>query len=123
MTFHSFCARVLRNDADKLGHNRNFSIYGEAESDRIITRILKEEHPEDTDKKKSIRWHISAAKSIAMTPEQYALRIKDNPDSALITQVYARYEEELAKNNAFDFDDLLLKTFLLFAMHKDVLEK
>ena len=32
MTFHSFCARVLRNDADKLGHNRNFSIYGEAES-------------------------------------------------------------------------------------------
>ena len=123
MTFHSFCARVLRNDADKLGHNRNFSIYGEAESDRIITRILKEEHPEDADKKKSIRWHISAAKSIAMTPEQYALRIKDNPDSALITQVYARYEEELAKNNAFDFDDLLLKTFLLFAMHKDVLEK
>ena len=123
MTFHSFCARVLRNDADKLGHNRNFSIYGEAESDRIITRILKEEHPEDTDKKKSIRWHISAAKSIAMPPEQYSLRIKDNPDSALITQVYARYEEELSKNNAFDFDDLLLKTFLLFAMHKDVLEK
>ena len=123
MTFHSFCARVLRNDADKLGHNRNFSIYGEAESDRIITRILKEDFPEDGDKKKSIRWHISAAKSIAMTPQQYEARIKDHPDHALITQVYAKYEEELAKNNAFDFDDLLLKTFLLFAMHKDVLEK
>ena len=123
MTFHSFCARVLRNDADKLGHNRNFSIYGEAESDRIITRILKEDFPEDGDKKKSIRWHISAAKSIAMTPQQYETRIKDHPDHALITQVYAKYEEELAKNNAFDFDDLLLKTFLLFAMHKDVLEK
>lgn len=123
MTFHSFCARVLRNDADKLGHSRNFSIYGEAETDRIITRILKEGFPEDTDKKKTIRWHISAAKSIAMTPEQYSLRIKDHPECALITQVYEKYEEELAKNNAFDFDDLLLKTFLLFAMHKDVLEK
>ena len=123
MTFHSFCARVLRNDADKLGHSRNFSIYGEAETDRIITRILKEGFPEDTDKKKTIRWHISAAKSIAMTPEQYSLRIKDPPECALITQVYEKYEEELAKNNAFDFDDLLLKTFLLFAMHKDVLEK
>lgn len=123
MTFHSFCARVLRNDADKLGHSRNFSIYGEAETDRIITRILKEGFPEDTDKKKTIRWHISAAKSIAMTPDQYSLRIKDHPECALITQVYEKYEEELAKNNAFDFDDLLLKTFLLFAMHKDVLEK
>lgn len=123
MTFHSFCARVLRNDADKLGHNRNFSIYGEAESDRIITRILKENFPDDTDKKKTIRWNISAAKSIAMTPEQYAVRIKDHPECDLITQVYTKYEEELAKNNAFDFDDLLLKTFLLFAMHKDVLEK
>ena len=123
MTFHSFCARVLRNDADKLGHNRNFSIYGEAESDRIITRILKENYPDSADKKKTIRWHISAAKSIAMTPEQYSLRIKDHPECDLITQVYAKYEEELAKNNAFDFDDLLLKTFLLFAMHKDVLEK
>ena len=58
-----------------------------------------------------------------MTPEQYSLRIKDHPECALITQVYEKYEEELAKNNAFDFDDLLLKTFLLFAMHKDVLEK
>ena len=90
MTFHSFCARVLRNDADKLGHNRNFSIYGEAESDRIITRILKENFPEDADKKKIIRWHISAAKSIAMTPEQYYARIKDRPDRDLITQVYAK---------------------------------
>ena len=51
MTFHSFCARVLRNDADKLGHNRNFSIYGEAETDRIITRILQDNIPDDTDKK------------------------------------------------------------------------
>ena len=58
-----------------------------------------------------------------MTPEQYAVRIKDHPECDLITQVYTKYEEELAKNNAFDFDDLLLKTFLLFAMHKDVLEK
>ncbi|MDE5618020.1 MAG: UvrD-helicase domain-containing protein, partial [Clostridia bacterium] len=123
MTFHSFCARVLRNDADKLGHDRNFSIYGESESDRILTRILKENYPDNVEKKKTIRWHISAAKSIAMPPDQYETRIKDHPDSRLICEVYERYEEELKKNNAFDFDDLLLKTFILFAMHKEVLEK
>ena len=123
MTFHSFCARVLRNDADKLGHDRNFSIYGEAETDRILNRIFKERFPDNTDKKRTVRWHISAAKSIAMPPDQYESRIKDHPDSRLISEVYAIYEEELKKNNAFDFDDLLLKTFMLFAMHKDILEK
>ena len=83
MTFHSFCARVLRNDADKLGHDRNFSIYGEAETDRILNRIFKERFPDNTDKKRTVRWHISAAKSIAMPPDQYESRIKEDRKSVV----------------------------------------
>lgn len=124
-TFHSLCAKILRNDISKLGDfNSNFSIYDDEDSKKVIARILKAMEIEDNKEyKKTIKWHISNAKNQALSASEYAPRLKGEPEGQLIATVYERYEKELRENNALDFDDLLYKTLLLFATHKDVLDK
>ncbi len=123
-TFHSMCARILRGDIEALGgYTRNFSIYTETESDRVVSRILKELALDDADLKKSARYHISFAKNHAYSSDEYAARIKGLPHSEAIAEVFRRYERYLFENNALDFDDLLLKTLVLFKSHPEVLQK
>lgn len=124
-TFHSLCVKILRNDISELGEfNSNFSIYDDDDSKRVIARILKAMEIEDNkDYKKQIKWHISNAKNLAMSAKEYAPKLKGEPEGELFAKVYERYEKELKENNALDFDDLLYRTLLLFATHKDVLEK
>lgn len=125
-TFHSLCAKILRNDISKLGDfTSNFSIYDDEDSKKIIARILKAMEIDDDNKdyKKTIKWHISNAKNQALSAMEYAPRLKGEPEGQLIATVYERYEKELKENNALDFDDLLYKTLQLFATNKDVLDK
>ena len=124
-TFHSLCAKILRSDISKLGEfNSNFSIYDDEDSKKVIARILKAMEVEDNkDLKKTIKWHISNAKNKAQSAKEYAPSLRGEPEGDIIAKVYDRYETELRQNNALDFDDLLYKTLLLFATHKDVLEK
>ncbi len=124
-TFHSLCAKILRNDISRLGeYTSNFSIYDDEDSKKVIARILKAKEVDDSkDLKKYIRWHISNAKNNAMSAKEYSSRLKGEPDGELIADVYERYERELKENNALDFDDLLYKTLLLFATDKEVLER
>lgn len=123
-TFHSMCARILRTDIDKIGYSKDFTIYTDLESERVVKRILQDYPQADPKNKGDYLWHISRAKTLAMSPEDYYDAIKDDDNDAYnITEVYKRYEAELKKCNCLDFDDLLLKTVLLFRECHEVLEK
>ena len=124
-TFHSLCAKILRNEISRLGeYTSNFSIYDDEDSKKVVARILKAKNIDDSkDIKKHIRWHISNAKNNAMSAKEYAPRLKDEPNGELIADVYKQYERELKENNALDFDDLLYKTLVLFASDKEVLNR
>lgn len=123
-TFHSMCARMLRYDADRIGYSTDFTIYTDLESERVVKRVLQDYPQADPKNKGDYLWHISRAKTLALSPDAYYDAIKnDDNDAYNIYQVYARYEEELKKCNCMDFDDLLLKTVKLFSECPDVLEK
>ena len=122
-TFHSFCARLLRYDIDKLeGYTSNFSIYTDSDSDKLVQRIIKSMEVDDNELKKVARSYISLAKNTSLNPKKYLANLL-HPKAELIFEVYCKYEEELHRANALDFDDLLLKTVLLFDQHREVLEK
>lgn len=120
-TFHSFCARVLRQHIDRIGYDKNYSIYGDLESTRVVKRILQNKHLEEKTLLNTCLWHISNAKNQGMDPQKYATECCAN-NSDVICDVYSAYEDELHANNALDYDDLLLKTVKLFMMCPDVLE-
>lgn len=113
-TIHSMCVRILRRDIDKLGYDKNFSIYDETDKDKALKRVF-EELGFDADKLlKSAKHHISIAKNECLSPEEYK-----NANSGLhfiddICTVYSKYEEMLARSNSLDFDDLLYRTYELF---------
>ena len=96
-TFHSLCAKILRNEISRLGeYTSNFSIYDDEDSKKVVGRILKAKNIDDSkDIKKTIRWHISNAKNNAMSAKEYSSRLKDEPNGELIADVYAQYEREL----------------------------
>ncbi|MCM1305786.1 MAG: UvrD-helicase domain-containing protein [Bacteroides sp.] len=123
-TFHSMCARILRLDGEKLGYGKDFTIYTEQESSRLVKRIMQDYPALDQKKYGDYLWHISHAKTLSLLPEDYYREIKnDVRDANEIALVYRRYEEELKRCNCLDFDDLLLKTVQLFEEYPEVLEK
>ncbi len=124
-TFHSMCAKILRFDADKLGYGKDFSIYTDLESDRVVKRICAEYLESNPKMKSEYLWHISRAKTYALSPSEYYDSLKSDrvEDATVIATIYKRYEDELKKCNSMDFDDLLLKTLQLFETSPEVLEK
>ena len=123
-TFHSMCARILRYHAELLGYDTDFTIYTDLESERVVKRICPNIPNADVKKKGDYLWHISNAKTNAMSPEEYYYEInKDHHDAKVIYSVYSAYENELKSSNAMDFDDLLLKAVELFENNPDVLAK
>ena len=121
-TFHSLCARILRYDADKLGYNKNYTIYSEDDSERVIKRIISNKHIEIKEFASKVIYHIGNAKMLALSPEDYRQECGDY-HAALICDVYEAYEEELREANAMDYDDLMLKTYQLFTDFPEILDK
>ena len=118
------CARILRMDCERIGYSKDFTIYTDLESERVVKRILQDYPQADPKNKGDYLWHISRAKTLALSPDDYYDTIKDSDSDAYnVAEVYRRYEAELKKCNCLDFDDLLLKTVLLFSTCPDVLEK
>ena len=123
-TFHSFCARILRYDGDKIGYEKNFSIYTETESERVIKDFLKSKGLDVKGNTATLLFHISKAKTANLKPlEYFDLITNDVYESDLIFEAYTYYENTLKSNNALDFDDLLIKTVELFETSKATLEK
>lgn len=121
-TIHSMCVRILRLFADRLGYNKNFSIYSETERTAVIKRAFAESGLEDEKLLKNIKFHIANAKMLGQEPEEYARDNADQKGIREITSVYAAYCDHLKKNNALDFDDLLTQTLRLLETDRDALE-
>lgn len=121
-TIHSMCTRILRANIGALGFDKNFTIYADSERERVVKRIIAEQNGEDKDVKQ-LKFHISNAKMLGLSPRRY-LDEKANQVKNLgnICENYMKYEEELKKSNALDFDDLLLKTRDLLLSSDDIRE-
>jgi len=124
-TFHSACVRILRRDIDRLGFDKNFTIYDSDDSKRVVRDAVKELGLEEKSfPPKEILTVISNAKDRYETPEQFAAGEAAGGDWRLtrIAKVYARYAAALRAANALDFDDLIFHTVTLLKTCPDVLE-
>lgn len=120
-TFHSFCAYILRRDGISIGLDRNFVIYDDNDQISLIKKILKK----NIEKKATpshFLYKISSAKGQLISPEKYG-NIFSDYDSKYVAQVYKKYEKELFKNRALDFDDLIVKGVNLLMKNPAVLKK
>ncbi|KRM80021.1 ATP-dependent DNA helicase PcrA [Lapidilactobacillus dextrinicus DSM 20335] len=115
-TFHALCVRILRREAEKIGYAKTFTIADPAEQLTLIKRILKQLNldPKKYDPK-GILGQISNAKNELKTPEQYETEFGSAPGfEKIVAQVYRLYQRELERDQAFDFDDLIMQTIRLF---------
>ena len=119
-TFHSMCAKILRMDADALGYNRNFTIYAEDDSEKVVKEILNEMSLAEDKWKKNVLFHISNWKNTIMSLAEYERACSAVVDIKKIVLIIDEYEKRLKKNNALDFDDLLIKTYKLFLNHDEI---
>lgn len=123
-TFHSMCVRILRRDIDRIGISRNFTILDDSDQLTVIKNILKERN---VDPKKfeprALLSGISSAKNELLSPADYAKQITPGePFEKMVSDVYKDYQSRLLKNNALDFDDLIMTTIRLFERVPEVME-
>ena len=121
-TFHSLCARILRDHADRLDLPRGYSIYDTADQKRAITQALDdlEINPKNFPAPQMLAT-ISNAKNDLLDAEGYAAAASDFY-ARTVAKVYRKYEQILKRNGAVDFDDLLMLTVRLMRDHRDVLD-
>ena len=109
-TFHSACVRILRQEAVRLGYSNSFTIYDSADSQKLLSHIMKDMN---LDAKRyaprAVQALISAAKNELMGPADYQLQATDH-FAQIVAEVYAVYQRRLTSANAMDFDDLIGKT-------------
>ena len=120
-TFHSACVRILRQEIEALGFNRNFTIYDDQDQERLLKVLLQELGIDEKQlKPRAVAAAIDRAKNKGLWPEQ----LEDNDYQAeQVTRIYALYQERLKQANALDFGDLLMQTVRLLEEHPAVLEK
>jgi DNA helicase-2/ATP-dependent DNA helicase PcrA len=120
-TFHSACARILRQHIDRLGFKRNFVIYDDQDQERHLKTIMKELNLDfKMFPPRSIQSGIERLKNEGITPDQYS----PNPYNIFqkrLALVYQRYQEDLHRNNALDFGDLLTFVVILFKGFPEIL--
>jgi DNA helicase-2/ATP-dependent DNA helicase PcrA len=122
MTFHAMCVRMLRYDAERIGFTRNFTIYDDDDSKRLIKEVMRElDYDEKRYPVNGARSRISSAKSELMTAVQFAEKAVTPLDKAA-AKIFPRYQDRLLLANAMDFDDLLGNAHRLLSEHPDVLD-
>lgn len=125
-TFHALCVRMLREDGELLGYSPTFTIYDDDDSKRLVKAIMTEL---DIDPRQfplqAIRSRISQAKNALQSPDDLAEEIAGNHDPLLhkAARVYRELERRLARANAMDFDDLLIKAHELLSRYPEVLKR
>ena len=120
-TFHSSCARILRQEIQHLGYDRKFAIYDDKDCERLLKECAAQLNLDD--KKyppKALGSAIDEFKNSGLTPQEVPT---GSPYEATLARVYALYQERLQRCNAADFGDLLLLTVRLFEEHPEVLKK
>ena len=122
-TFHSICARILRNEIRHLGFSKDFAIYDRTDQISLLKLILAEENiPKNILMPKTVRNKISYFKSQLINPNHAMKAVKTAQDKSII-DVYKSYNNSLKENNAVDFDDLLNFPLDIFNNHPRILNK
>jgi DNA helicase-2/ATP-dependent DNA helicase PcrA len=121
-TFHSACLQILRREAERLGHNSNFTVYDTGDTRALIKRLIKAGgYDIDNLKPQTVAAVISKAKNELQTAEDFASNVDSkNPKSSAIAEIFKAYEHEKKRNNAFDFDDLIGETVFLLRAFPEV---
>lgn len=124
MTFHAACLRILRIEGGLSRYTRDFAVYDPIDQKAVIKNIIKEYNIEEKNfPYRMLISVISKCKEAQHSPEDYRKIQEKNSHTETIYRVYKRYEEVLKKNNAMDFDDLLLNTVRLFRENEETLSK
>ena len=127
-TFHSLCVRILRRDVEALkvggkGLTRSFAIFDESDQQGIVKQVMRRMGLDIKQlTPRTVLGRISWAKNHMVDPQDYFLGSKD-PNSERIAHIYKQYQAELEKNNAMDFDDLLLEAVRLLKVSSEVRER
>ncbi len=121
-TFHSFGLKIIKENYEYLGYDKNFVIFDSDDTLTIIKKILKDKNIDITKfNPRTIRSTISSLKNELESPSMYKNRAFTDFDK-LVAEVYEEYENTLQKNNSLDFDDLLILPIKLFSERHDILE-
>lgn len=122
-TFHSTCVRILRRYIDRLGYDNHFTIYDTDDQKGIMKEVCKKLQI-DTKmlKERTIMSAISSAKDELIDPQEYEMQNGFDYNGGKIAKAYREYQATLKKNNALDFDDLIMKTVELFKADAEVLK-
>ena len=129
-TFHSFCVRMLRRDIEALrtpgeqgGLTRTFAIYDESDQQQVVKAIMRRMGLDDKQlTPRTVLSRISWAKNHMLNPQEFYLQSAD-PQSERVAHIFEAYTKELRKNNALDFDDLLLEAVHLLRASGEVRER
>ena len=122
-TFHSMCARILRRHGSFLGYDQAFTIYDTDDQKTLIRQCIKKlDFDPKMYKERNVLAEISAAKNEMISPDDFAREASGDFRRMQLGEIYAEYESQCLKNNAMDFDDLLVKTVKLLQENREVRE-
>lgn len=122
-TFHSTCVRILRRHIDRLGYDTSFTIYDTDDQKSVMKEVCKKLDIDTKQlKEKTILGAISSAKDNLISPLDYEMSAMGDFNKRKIAIAYKEYQMLLKKNNALDFDDIIVKTVELFKACPEVLE-
>ncbi|MDO4344559.1 MAG: DNA helicase PcrA [Eubacteriales bacterium] len=122
-TFHSLCVRILRRHIDRLGYGNSFTIYDADDQKSLMKDICKRlDYDTKIYRERSILAAISSAKDELIGPDEFEKQSLGDYHRQKIAAAYREYQEQMRRNNALDFDDLIVKTVELFRTCPDVLE-
>ena len=121
-TFHSTCVRILRRHIDRLGYDNNFTIYDSDDQKTLMKQVFKAMDVDTKQfKERSVLGTISSAKDKLIGPDEFLLNAGQDFRQRGIGEIYKEYQKRLRKNNALDFDDLIVKTVELFQNNSEIL--
>ena len=115
-TFHAMCVKILRKDINRIGYTKSFTILDSADQINIVKKVMGDVLDLDTKMypPREIQAAISSAKNDLLTPNAYAERVEGDFTGEITAKVYQAYQEELERSHSLDFDDLIMKTVVLF---------
>ena len=122
-TFHSSCVRILRRHIENLGYTTSFSIYDSDDQKTLMRQVFKTLDIDTKQfKERSVLAAISSAKDKLIPPEEFLLNAGGDFREKKTGEIYKEYQKQLKKNNALDFDDLIMKTVELFQNNPQILD-
>lgn len=123
-TFHATCVRILRRHIDQLGYGTNFTIYDSDDQKSVMKEVIKKlQMDPKVYKERSVLHTISSAKDELIGPLEFLKNSLGDFKKEKIGQAYTEYQNLLKKNNALDFDDIIVKTIELFQKNTDILNQ